>query len=345
VPGRVTETWVKALPAEARERENLLCEYFSSLLVAEAEQANGGGWVVSVTRPETLDVFVDPELERGLDWLGGIRPDEVGLRVWGDHGFQLSLEDSWTAYSWSRWLRDQRPSGTTRAVILHVDDHYDFESPHLAIGAADFRDLITGQPVVLAAPNTVESAIRSGAIGVAGFFAPFLRSFDELEIRHLRRAIPSKVAGWHALIPTELPDSLLSPEAHRPAMKLGPSGVGRESALRYFATTDPASWLSGLPDWPALVHMDLDYLNNRFNGDSDWKSAPDRHDPPAESVEQRLIEILDALHASPVTTQIQDFAVALSPGFFPAEFWSGTVDLLHARVPSLISAPQPERAS
>jgi hypothetical protein len=323
--------WVQTLPGDASKRDELLGAYFSSLVVADSEPARPTGWQVTVTRPDSLGVFVDPGLKLGLDALGGIPPTEIGLRVWRNPVFQLSLEDSWTAYSWSCWLggRARQPR---QVVILHADDHLDFDSPHLALEPGQLRDLITGDAVDLSAPPTVKSAVVSSGIGVAGFFAPMIRSFDEMEIRHLRHAVPLGGAGWHALRVTDIVDSILRPGARRPAIEIGQPDVGKTHPLRYLSTSEPAAWLSNLPDWPILLHVDLDYLSNRFNGDSDWESAPKRHDPSAVEVAQALGAMLDALDACPGKGQIEDIAIALSPGFFPAEFWTATVETLGSRL-------------
>jgi hypothetical protein len=330
----MTQVRVAELPAEDEERAKLLNGYFSSLLVADAQPAGDGGWIIDVERPDDLEVFVDPGLADVLGKMGVIQAREIGLHVWNRDGFQLALEDSWTALSWSRWLSMRERDDAPDAVVLHVDDHRDFQSPHLALGPDGFTDLITGEPVLLHRPATVRDAVRSGAIGVAGFFAPFVRRFGSLEVRHLRAGISAEGEGWRPLLARDQIDGVLRPGHPRPAIELGAPGKGEGAALRYMATSDLQRWLRDLPRLPVLLHIDLDYLSNRFNGDSDWQRGP-RHDPPPEVVRETVIGLFDALEASGVAQAIVDVAVALSPGFFPAEYWLQTIAIVEERVSRL----------
>lgn len=331
------ELRVPDLPADAQERRALLNRDFSSLLVVDARHRDDG-WCLEILRPDTLDVFVDPQIAEGLRLFGGVAPEAVGDFVREEQGFQLSLEDSWTAHAFSSWLARAGPR--PRAVILHADDHTDFDSPHLAYGTEGLIDLLAGDAVDLAKPSTVAAAVSSGAIGVAGFFAPFLPLFDELEIRHLRRTVPSDSEGWRALLPLTKPDIICRPGVPRPALHLGDKGTGNGAPLRYVATSDPDEWARGLPDLPVLFHFDLDYLSNRFNGDSDWNAVPDRHDPSTKEVARMLRSMFDALEQNTDAAQVEAAAVAVSPGFFPAEHWQPTLGSIRRRLPSLTSHRQ-----
>jgi hypothetical protein len=330
----MTQVRVPELPAEDEARAELLRSYFSSLLIADAEPADGAGWIIDVRRPEDLEVFVDPGLEEVLGKLGRIPASEIGMQVWERDGFQLALEDSWTALSWSRWLSRRASPEPPDAVVLHVDDHRDFDSPHLAIESSGFTDLITGEPVLLEQPATVHDAVRSGAIGVAGFFAPFLHRFRLLEVRHLRAGVPPHNEGWCPLLMRENVDRVLRPGQERPAIELGAPGEGTHAAHRYMATSDLERWLRDLPPLPMLLHIDLDYLCNRFNGDSDWHSSSG-HDPPPVVVREALTDLFDALEASEAATAIENVAIALSPGFFPAEHWLQAIATVEERAPRL----------
>jgi len=334
----MTKVKVAELPVDAVERAKLLTDYFSSLLVVDAEPTDDGEWTIDVTRPDDFAMFVDPALPEILDKMGPIAAEEIGLHVWERDGFQLALEDSWTALSWSRWFSERGSESVPEAVILHVDDHRDFQSPHLALDGQDgFTDLITGAPVILDRPETVGAAVRSGAIGVAGSFAPFVRSFRSLEIRHLRASVSTEEEGWCPLWVCDERDGVLRPGGTRPAIKLGAPGAERAPALRYMVTSDLGRWLCDLAPSPVLLHIDLDYLSNRFDGDSDWEQGS-RHDPESDIVRATLIDLLDALEASRVAEAIVDVAVALSPGFFPAEHWLEAIEIIAGRVPQLALA-------
>jgi hypothetical protein len=88
--------------------------------------------------------------------------------------------------------------------------------------------------------------------------------------------------------------------------------------------------LAALPDAPALLHIDLDFFNNRYNGDSNWRTRPNRHDPPLADILASVDGVFTALAASGVAERVVDMSVAISPRFFPAEFWEPTVKAIGA---------------
>ena len=326
-------TRVKVLPADPEQRRLLLDEYFSSLLVADAEPDPDGGWRLTLSRPEEPEFFIDPQIEKGLAWWQpGTRPEHIASHVRDEGGWQLSLEDAWTAWAWSRRLA-RRPD-LDEVLVLHVDDHTDCMSPHLSLNGDFMTDLITGAPVRVDDPDSVAAAIRSGAIGVAGFFAPFVHHGPRMHIRHLV-ARPTQQPRREIAAST-LTDRVLAPGTNRPDVELRPSAGIQGVQSRYLATDDLEAWLADLPEVQAVwLHMDMDYFNNRFDGDSAWASASRGHDPDAEAVAARIDQVFAALRRSLIETD--DVAVALSPGFFPAQFWPSAVKQLRSHIPCLLT--------
>src|SRR5205823_4355086 len=84
-------------------------------------------------------------------------------------------------------------------------------------------------------------------------------------------------------------------------------------------------WLAELPDAPVLLHVDMDYFNNRYNGDSDWSERRSCHDPGLAEIVGRIDDLFDALSRYRVDSRIENVTVALSPGFFPAELWEESI--------------------
>lgn len=318
-------TTVDRLPDNADKRRGVLDAYFGRRL-AEARQLPDGRWQIEIRPFDEAEMHVDPELAAGLHWWGcdlGAVP--AAVRRAGTS--QLSLEDSWTAFAWSSWLAT---SGADHVTVLHVDDHDDLMAPLLEPDEErGWRDLITGQAVDLCAPATVRAAVESGAIGVAGFFTPFLHHIGAGEVRHLcasgyatERPLPL------AMTATRQHDDLLRPGAARPAVRLDPGEA--TAPWTYRVTADPAAWIADVPPSPVLLHVDFDYFCNRFNGDSDWAGYPRRNDVTVDEVRSRVDALARALGDSGVADRIVDVSGSLSPGFFPAEMWDETVSRLAA---------------
>lgn len=322
-----------ALPQDKSARSQLLHEYFigqyvSSTLIDDI-------WSIDLHFPEFSDYYIDPYLAEGLAWWqSGLSVSEIPFAVKKDQGFQLSLNDSWTLLAWSQWLssvyaeKNQLPS---EIVILHVDDHDDLMSPRVWNEESGWNDAITSKSLNLLEPESVSNAIRSGSIGIGSFIVPLLHSIQKVQIRHLCATGYSVVRqGCYSLMPTLVPDQFLSLKSKRLAVELHACqdlDPTKNSKSTYRVTADPNEWIKDLPvNIPVLLHIDMDYFNNRFNGDSDWETHKNPHDPSREEVITLIDVMFSTLYQNGAMDKICDIEVALSPGFFPAEFWKPAIE-------------------
>lgn len=227
-----------------------------------------------------------------------------------------SLYDTWTLLSWSEWLARVPPGIAEQVVILHVDDHRDLGSPRLYLTNGVLIDAITNEEVRLTVPSSVQQAIESGAIGMGSFMTPFLWQCPQATVRHLCQ--PPKMQGDVRQILTlaSVPDTLLDPDADRLTIELV---EGTADSENYLGTSDVAMWSRNIEGRPALVHIDMDYFNNRYDGDSAWVLRAPRLDPDLSTMLSKVDDLIDALAASKAI--IEDVSIAYSPGFFPAELW------------------------
>lgn len=311
--------WVRSdlLPEEVHSRHSRLRAYFCDKDATATH--SDGGWRLDLAWPSEKHRHVDLMIQQHLAPWEGI--DLAGMATARRRsGRVLScLYDTWSLLTWSEWVARTRPAKGDRITILHVDDHRDLMSPRLAIEVQGCVDLITGKPFDVRDPASVHSACDSGAIGMGSFLTPFLLAFPNCDVRHLCQ--PPKIVGtfdwtFHAALER---DDLLRPGADRPAIELHPAkgtGMGR-----YRATNNLDSWLADIGNGPVLLHVDMDYFNNRYDGDGDWIDRMRRHDPPLETVLSHVDDIAGALERAGLVDRIEDAAVAFSPGFFPAELW------------------------
>ncbi|WP_294235191.1 hypothetical protein [uncultured Sphingomonas sp.] len=244
-----------------------------------------------------------------------------------------SLYDTWSLLTWSEWVAGKRSDPIDPITVLHIDDHRDLMAPRLAITAGGIVDMITDAPFDVRDPGSVLAACESGAVGMGSFLTPFLHAFPNCDVRHLCQ--PPKVSATtdHVIIETTVVDDLLRPGVLRPAISLEEGeGVGPG---RYRTTPDLADWLADVGDGPILLHVDMDYFNNRYDGDGDWIDRVRRHDPDLTSVLERIDEVTSFMRASGIVDRIVDAAVAFSPGFFPSELWAPAEDRLRKGLSSL----------
>ncbi|MFA5966617.1 MAG: hypothetical protein WC804_21580 [Sphingomonas sp.] len=305
------------LPADASARHARLRDYFCDK-DATATRVDGD-WELDLAWPDSLERHVDLKIQQHLaPW------EDIGLSGMATarrrSGRVLtSLYDTWTLLTWSEWAARTRPDRDTRITILHLDDHRDLMSPRLALEGDELSDMITGRRFDVRDPASVASACNSGAVGMGSFLTPFLLGFPRCDVRQLCQ--PPKITGtvdW-SFVPTSQLDDLLRPGARRPAIALKPSqGVGPG---QYRATNDLGDWLADIAEGPVLLHVDMDYFNNRYDGDGDWIDRMRRHDPGVEQVLTNIDDVTAALRSAGLVERIADAAVAFSPGFFPAELW------------------------
>jgi hypothetical protein len=335
----------QSLPDDEQLRAERLHSYFteqivSSFLIDEE-------WSITLDWPTTADYYVDPRLMEGLSWWSkNLSVGDIPLAVRPQNGWQLSLNDSWTLFSWSRWLARCADKSVlpNEVVLLHVDDHDDLMSPRLWLNQGGFLDAISHQPVDLLVPETVSTAIASGAIGIGSFIVPLLHQIPQVHVRHLcATGYSSSRRGLYQLKRVPTADTLLAPNMMRPTVHLevaqASSEWNAESFSTYSVSAEPEEWLQSLPNAPILLHIDSDYFNNRFNRDSDWNFYPPRHDPASPDIIRAIDSVFEALSVQGILDQIVDIAVALSPGFFPAEFWPLATERILYHVTKLGLAP------
>ncbi|HSR68648.1 MAG TPA: hypothetical protein VLU25_11975 [Acidobacteriota bacterium] len=330
---------LQSLPQDAGERSKILGRYFQRQVASSRRVEQG--WAIDLAVPASAGFYIDPDLEGGLRWWSDdMSVSAIPLAVRQEDGFQLSLNDNWTLLSWSCWLsgRVQPPAVLS---ILHLDSHGDLMSPRLSRRSGKWVDLISGKTFDLKQPGTVASAIGSGAVGIGSFICPLLHEVPSLNLFHLcHRHCLQRPPGRYAMKPVLGGDDPLFEHARRPQIELTPSSERSDPLMgTYLLGGDLDSLLDNIPAGPLLLHLDLDYFNNRYDGNPDWEAAGDRHDPGQDEIVEAIDTLFAALTSSHLVRRVEDISAALSPSFFPARFWPVAVDRLRSGVRLLASAP------
>jgi hypothetical protein len=307
------------LPAERHARHGRLRDYFCDKDATST--LDGGVWRLDLDWPTGTERHVDPRIAAELRAWGGIGLGGMAMARRRSGRVLTALYDTWTLPSWSEWVARADPTGDTRITILHLDDHRDLGSPRLAASDGGLCDMITGEPFDIRDPASVTAACVSGAVGMGSFLTPFLAAFPESDVRQLGQGPKITATTDHAIVPTTVEDDLLRPGAARPAVRLDPVADGGPGPGRYRATAGLEDWLEEIGPGPVLLHVDMDYFNNRYDGDGDWPDRVRRHDPPLDDVLTRIDEVTAAMRSAGLLERIEDAVVAFSPGFFPAEMW------------------------
>lgn len=289
---------------------------------------DGTQWILNLQWSDDPYRYVDPRIDEGLNWWGGnLKYEDMATARKRRGRLLLSLNDTWTLESWSQWFA-QHPNSQS-ITVLHVDDHKDLGAPRVFVDGKSWTDPILGTAIDLAMPDTVTSAIQSGAFGMGSFLTPFLHCYPQTDVRHLCQAPKCKRTFDSLIRLGVVKDSLLNPEAVRPAVHLEACAEGTGEG-RYRFTDNLDAWLENLidSDTTFLLHIDMDYFCNRYDGDSDHVEQPGPLNCSLAEILSRIDELTSALKNRGLTQQIADIVIAFSPGFFPAEFWAASCDRL-----------------
>lgn len=320
------------LSNDAQRRHAQLREYFCDKDAVATQ--TGKQWLLKLEWSNDPYRYVDPRLAEGLAWWGdNLQFQRMAVERKRKGRVLLSLNDTWTLESWSEWLA--RRSGSANVVVLHVDDHKDLDVPRIFLSPEGWIDPIEGRAVDLSDPNSVTSAIESGAFGMGSFLTPFLHHVPYADVRHLCQG-PKCTGTFDSAIKLETAfDSLLDLDAIRPTVELELTSLLKGVARgRYRYTDDMDAWLEGLDcqtrinDTTFLLHIDMDYFCNRYDGDSDAVEHPRPLNLSLPQVLAQIDKLTEALRCRSLLECLEDIVIAFSPGFFPAEYWAPSCERL-----------------
>ena len=97
----------------------------------------------------------------------------------------------------------------------------------------------------------------------------------------------------------------------------------------YTASTSSADLVRRGQNGPMIVHVDLDYFINDFNGNIGQRPAGSVKESQARAL-SLLDELFSALRASGVT--VERWIIATSPGFCAARHWTMLISELRQRI-------------
>lgn len=72
---------------------------------------------------------------------------------------------------------------------------------------------------------------------------------------------------------------------------------------------------------PCLLHIDMDYFNNRYNASTSWMENKDRHDPPFDRQKILMDALFEGLKSILKLTEVCYVMIGISPSFYPVEYW------------------------
>jgi hypothetical protein len=257
----------------------------------------------------------DPHLQPSLaQFARGMRMSDIMAFRTSEAHFDLCFEDSWSGYFIADRIKGQAP--IEDLILVHLDDHTDMMPTLLTRSAGAIHDCMLGTVFDPASREDWERSIHSGCVSIGNFITPLYYSKHRVHVRHLNNQGPvtaRPVDVFRESLRYDLvPD--LEFAGLRRAEALTQSGAGT-----YGVASDARSILADLPPGKIIVHFDLDYFVNDFNGNAragDYR--PD--DSLAIAGREKLTRFFDAVKH--LDRPIDRWIVGTSPGFCSALHWS-----------------------
>lgn len=322
-----------SLPSDQASRQLMLHRYFQRQDIKLSEISSG--WNLKTAWTHNSAYYIDDHLDIGLgSWpQPALAVKDIPMAVKQDQGFLLALNDCWSLLSWSALLADP-DIDFKRINLIHLDSHTDLNSPRISLHGEDqWVDILTGQAFSVREPLSVVSAIKSSAIGIGSFICPLIASGIDVNLYHLSDKSQFRYEPGEYSLDLELSkNDPIFDSAIRPSLL-----VGQSTSTSTYALSDNLAELCASVDerYPTLLHIDLDYFNNRFDGRPDWRDCVSKHDPSIGEVLNSIDMVFDELCNR--TFSIMDVSVGVSPGFFPAPLWQPAIEHLRKRVSTLWS--------
>jgi hypothetical protein len=257
---------------------------------------------------------IDPFLPEGLTGLRrNLRMEDAQSFRMRATAFDLCCEDSWSGYFVAEWLRTAPTADDL--VFIHLDHHTDMMSSLLQRCGQALVDPTDGRVFDARFGADWQKGIEAGSVGIGSFVTTLFELPSRLHVRHINNYETSDYTTYRVIHAErsfpEIPGRSFATIRKRRDHPAAAAGT-------YRGGTDPATVLAGMPAGRVVVHIDLDYLINDFNGnpcDEDWTPAAGAR----AGASRKLDAFFDALLAS--TRPIDRWIVATSPGFCSAYHW------------------------
>lgn len=239
----------------------------------------------------------------------------------------LCLSECWLPYAWSV-IRSKENFEIKHLTIIHIDDHSDLMSPLISYNGIWCTDLLTQQPVKFDNPDSIKSAVKSGAITIGSMLTPIINSVENVKVVHLKQDSIKKMQFKMTF--ESVLDSTFYKKTHRLNINYLPIITENQFDKLYIKTSEISDLFSLLDKHTKiLLHIDMDYFNNRFNGSTSWKQ--DRsflHDPDLEIQKKVMLILCNELGKLNKTHHIDYVFLGMSPSFYPVEFWRSGLSFL-----------------
>ncbi len=311
------------LPSNDEDAIEFLVEYFNGFHVdCDAEH---NYWNVSLKQE---DFTYCENMTKGFETLN-ITAAQCNDYCIEDSINCLCLSEAWIPYAWSQFLTKKYVPN--RLTVIHIDDHSDLMSPFVMEKDDQYFDMLTKESVCFHTPQMVKQAIKSGAIYIGAMLTPIVLSIPTTRVLHLKQNVSTSLSVMKY---SPYTDNVLINGGRRMAISFCEARSMQEPSL-YLRTSDPTILQQYiLPDSTVLLHIDMDYFNNRYNGSSSWRTECLELDLPFFKQTALMDSICGVIGDINMMVPISCTYIGMSPSFYPSEFWGCGLQYLLANLDS-----------
>ncbi|MBJ9110489.1 MAG: hypothetical protein KIC48_12575 [Citrobacter sp.] len=310
----------KYLPSNEQNIYDELYSYFLDHDINIVE-SDGDYWLISLSKK--IFNYCD-DIKVGLDWLNLSESNSVDFYLQGDN-YLFCLAESFIPYGWS-CLYSKTRLDKNNTVLLHLDSHRDLMDTRLSeVVTGIWKDLLTNKQVKFSEPQSVLASIQSGAIGIGSMVTPLLHDNPHINIAHYNPSVNGKklfhvkpdFLNEHLF---ECQENLLCSSITNPTNKQKSNYIESNSLHEVVKFSKDKDNI--------LLHIDMDSLNNRYNGDSDWESEGAYYDNDIFSQVSDIENLISLIIKYNLAKKIRHTSIGISPSFYPVEFWNPVTQYL-----------------
>jgi hypothetical protein len=269
--------------------------------------------------------LVDPHLPEFLsEYSGEVTVSNAPTYKKSTAQFDLCFEDCWTGYFLAQRFRARDNEDSRDLLFIHLDDHEDMMPTLLEVYNGALKDPSTDAAFDPTAADDWTSAIGTGAITIGSFITPLYHSGTRIHVRHINNSARCSDLEY------------VSPVGCRYAPIPGKEFAALERLAfatpkcngTYRVGPDAGDVLRDTPKTWTVVHFDLDYFMNDFNGAR--REALLLTTELCLEVTRKMDRLFKVLRAS--ETAVDRWMIATSPGFCSARHWPWLLDELSKRI-------------
>lgn len=294
------------LPNDMQMAYDYLYDYFNGFDIEIKENQSSYNLCLSKS-----DFNYCEDLSEGLHQLG-IEANEISDYCYITNNSCICLSENWLPYGWR--VIAEADSISQRTAIIHIDDHSDLMQPFISFDSGEFRNILTNQTSSTLNIHFLKQAIDTGAITIGSMLTTIVYSLQNFNIYHLKRNVSYFRAG---IAKRTFSDDII-PNFNR----IGIEFNDEINDSSYFLTSSISDIMYGLSgEEQCILHIDMDYFNNRYNGSTSWKQDRIGNDYSLSEQKNRMREIATYLKKINSIIPIKYVLIGVSPSFYPSEYW------------------------